>query len=156
MTHLSLYSSPGRSHTCLKPSEPNKLILILSDHRTWFQQSMCFVNMSSANCLRAFLCIVFRRGFLLGWQPCTPTWCRVQHMVWALQADPPTHTHTPLQSLQQCRSFKESIWMWCSARALSFFGWSTRGLFCVDPAILKSWMILATVLQLSFRMLAIF
>ena len=23
MTHLSLYSSPGRRHTCLKPSEPN-------------------------------------------------------------------------------------------------------------------------------------
>ena len=37
MKHLSLYSSPGRSHTCLKPSEPNKLIFISSDHRTWFQ-----------------------------------------------------------------------------------------------------------------------
>ena len=37
MTHLSLYSSPGCRHTCLKPSEPNKLILISSDHRIWFQ-----------------------------------------------------------------------------------------------------------------------
>ena len=37
MTHLSLYSSPGRHHTCLKPSEPNKLIFFSSDHRTWFQ-----------------------------------------------------------------------------------------------------------------------
>ena len=37
MTHLSLYSSPGRRHTCLKPSEPNKLIFISSDHRIWFQ-----------------------------------------------------------------------------------------------------------------------
>ena len=89
MTHLSLYSSPGRCHTCLKPSEPNKLIFISSDHRTWFQQSMCFVDMSSANCLKVFLCIVFRRGFLLGWQPCTPIWCRVRHMVWALTGWPP-------------------------------------------------------------------
>ena len=37
MTHLSLYSSPVRRHSCLKPSEPNKLIFISSDHRTWFQ-----------------------------------------------------------------------------------------------------------------------
>ena len=37
LTHLSLYSSPGRRHTCLKPSEPNKLIFISSDHRTRFQ-----------------------------------------------------------------------------------------------------------------------
>ena len=36
-THLSLYSSPGHHHTWLKPSEPNKLIFISSDHRTWFQ-----------------------------------------------------------------------------------------------------------------------
>ena len=43
---------------------------------------MCFVDMSSANCLQAFLCILFRRGFLLGWQPCTPIWCRVRRMVW--------------------------------------------------------------------------
>ena len=37
MTHLSLYSSPGRCHTCLKPSEKNKLIFISSDRRTRFQ-----------------------------------------------------------------------------------------------------------------------
>ena len=37
MTHLSLYSSPGRRLTCLKPSEPNKLIFISSDYRTRFQ-----------------------------------------------------------------------------------------------------------------------
>ena len=37
MTHLSLYFSPGRRHTCSKPSEPNKLIFISSDHSTWFQ-----------------------------------------------------------------------------------------------------------------------
>ncbi len=35
-THLSLYSSPGVRHTRLTPSEPNKFILVSSDHRTWF------------------------------------------------------------------------------------------------------------------------
>ncbi len=33
-THLSLYSSPGCHHTRLTPSEPNKFILVSSDHRT--------------------------------------------------------------------------------------------------------------------------
>ena len=49
---------------------------------------MYLVDMSSAKCLRALLCIVFRRGFLLGWQPCTPIWCRVQRMVWAITGWP--------------------------------------------------------------------
>ncbi len=40
--------------------------------------------LSSASCLRAFLCIIFRRGFLLGRQPCRPIWCSVRRMVWAL------------------------------------------------------------------------
>ncbi len=34
---FSWYSSPGCHHTCWKPSEPNKFILVSSDHRTWFQ-----------------------------------------------------------------------------------------------------------------------
>ncbi len=33
-THLSLYSSPGCRHTRLTSSEPNKFILVSSDHRT--------------------------------------------------------------------------------------------------------------------------
>ena len=97
MTRLSLYSSPGCRYTCLKPSDSNKLIFISSDHRIWFQQYMCFVDLSSANYLLAFLCIVFRRGFLLGWQSFTPIWCRVRSIVWALTGWLP-----PLQSLQQC------------------------------------------------------
>ncbi len=40
---------------------------------------------SNPNCLRAFLCIIFRRGFLLGQQPCRPIWCSVGHMVWELR-----------------------------------------------------------------------
>ena len=157
MTHLSLYSSPGHRHTCLKPLEPNKLIFISPEHRTWFQWSMCFVDMSSANCLRTFLCIVLRRGFLLGWQPCIPIWCRVRCMVWALTGWPPTSSiSAAILTALLCQSFKESIWMWLSACALSFFGWPTWGLLWVDPTLLKCWMILATVLQLSFRVLAIF
>ncbi len=45
---------------------------------------------SNPNCLRAFLCIIFRRGFLLGQQPCRPIWCSVGHMVWELTGWPPT------------------------------------------------------------------
>ncbi len=45
-THLSLYSSPGCRHTRLTPSEPNKFILVSSDHRTWFQESMSLVCLS--------------------------------------------------------------------------------------------------------------
>ncbi len=33
-THLSLFSSPGCRHTRLTPSEPNKFILVSSDHST--------------------------------------------------------------------------------------------------------------------------
>ena len=112
---------------------------------------MCFVDMSSVNCLEAFLYIVFRRGFLLGWQPCTPIWCRVRRMVWALTGWLPTSSISAamLTGLLR-RSFKESIWMWRSAHAFRFLRWPTRGLFWVDPALLKRWMILATVLQLRF------
>ncbi len=38
----------------------------------------------------AFLCSIFRRGFLLGGQLCRPTWCSVRRMVWALTGWPPT------------------------------------------------------------------
>ncbi len=69
-THLSLYSSPGCCLTRLTPSEPNKFILVSSDHRIRFQQSMSLVCLSSANYLQAFLCIIFRRGVILGRQPC--------------------------------------------------------------------------------------
>ena len=115
------------------------------------------VDMSSANSLEAFFRIVFRRGFLLGWHPCTPIWCRVRGRVWALTGWPPTSSISVVMLTGLLRrSFKESIWKWRSARALNFFGWPTRGLFWVDPALLKRWKILATVLQLSFRVLAIF
>ncbi len=56
---------------------------------------MYLVCLSSANCLRAFLCIIFRRGFLLGRQPCRPIWCSVWRMVWALTEWPPTPPPPP-------------------------------------------------------------
>ena len=100
------------------------------------------VDMSSGNCLRTFLCIAFRRGFLLWWQPCTPIWCRVQCMVWALTGWPPA-----LQSLQQCwqhsytnlskKAFGCDAHHVRSARALSFFRRPTWGLFWVDPTYLS-------------------
>ncbi len=51
---------------------------------------------------------------------------------------------------------KHNLWIWRWARALNFFGRSWLGLFWVDPVLLNRCMILATVLQLSFRVLAIF
>ncbi len=41
---------------------------------------MSVVCLFSANCLQAFLCIIFRRGVLLGRQPCRPIWCSVRRM----------------------------------------------------------------------------
>ena len=76
-THLFLCSSPGCWHTRLTPPKPSKFILASSDHRSWLQWSMSLVCLSSANCLQAFLCIIFRRGFLLGRQPCRPICCRL-------------------------------------------------------------------------------
>ncbi len=118
---------------------------------------MSLVCLSSANCLRAFLRIIFRRGFLLGWQPCRPIWCIVQRMVWALTGWPliPSTSVALLASL--IRLFpKHNLWIWRWARALNFFGWSWRGLFWVEPVLLNHCMVLATVLQLRFRVLAIF
>ncbi len=51
---------------------------------------MLLARLSSANCLQAFLWASFRRGFLLGWQPCKPTCCSVRRMVWALTSWPST------------------------------------------------------------------
>ena len=119
---------------------------------------MCFVDISSANCLRAFLCIVFRRGFPLEWQPWIPIWCRVRRIVWALTGWHPP----PLSSLQQCwqHSYAD-LWK-------KEFGYDAQHVHSASledlpeacsewtPTLLKDWMILATVLQLTFRVLAIF
>ncbi len=101
--------------------------------------------LSSANCLRAFLCIIYRRGFLLGRPPCRPIWCSVRRMVWALTGWP----HTPSTSAAMltalvCLFLKHNLWIWCWARALNFIGRPWRGLFWVEPVLLNRYMVLAT------------
>ncbi len=81
---FSWYSSTGHRHTCWTPSESNKFTLDPSNRRTWFQSFMLLARLSSVNCLQAILWASFRRGFLLGRWPCTPTCCSVWRMVWEL------------------------------------------------------------------------
>ncbi len=73
---------------------------------------MSLVCLSSANCLLVFLCIIFRRGFLLGWQPCRPIWCSVRHMVWALTDWPPTPSTSAAMPAALIRLFPKHIWSW--------------------------------------------
>ncbi len=115
---------------------------------------MSLVCLSSANCLQAFLCIIFRRGFLLGQQPCRPIWCSVRRMVWALTGWPSTPSTSAALLAALIRLFpKHNLWIWRWACALNFFGRPWRGLFCVEPVLLNCCMVLVTVLQLSFRVL---
>ncbi len=44
-----------------------------------------------------------------------------------------------------------NLWIWRWACALNFFGRPWRGLFWVEPVLLNRCMVLATVLQLSFK-----
>ncbi len=136
-----------------------------SHHHAWLQARhtcLCtphlahssLVCLSLANCLQAFLCIIFRRGFFLGWQPCRPIWCSVRRIVWALTGWPPTPSASAAMLAALIRLFpKHNLWIWRWARALNFFGRPWRGLFWVEPVLLNRCMVLATVLQLSFRVL---
>ncbi len=84
---------------------------------------MSLVCLSSANCLRVFLCIIFRRGFLLGRQPCRPIWCSVRRMVWAMTGWPSTpSTSAAMLAALICLFPKHNLWIWCWARPLNFFG----------------------------------
>ncbi len=70
----------------------------------------CALNITcDISCSPTFLCVIFRRGFLLGRQPCRPVWCSVQRMVWALTSWPPLpfnlcsnagSTHTSISQTQ--------------------------------------------------------
>ncbi len=117
------------------------------------------VCLSSANCLQAFLGIIFRRGFFLGRQPCRPIWCSVQCMVWALTGWPP-----PLQHLQQ---YWQHSYVYLPNTTSEYDAEHVHSTSLVDhseacsectvqPVLLNRCMILATVLQFSFRVLAIF
>ncbi len=127
---------------------------------SWFHQtnqSMSLVCSSSANCLWAFLCITFRRGLLLGRQPCRPILCSVRRMVWALTGWPLTASTSAEMLAALIRLFpKHNLWIRCWARALNIFGRPWRGLFWGEPVLLNHCLVLVTVLLLSFRVLAIF
>ncbi len=76
-------------------------------------------------------------------------------MVWALTGCPPTPSTSAAMLAALIHLFpKHNLWIWCWAHALNFFGRPWRGLFWVEPVLLKRCMVLATVLQLSFRVLA--
>ena len=106
---------------------------------------MSLVCLSSANCLQTFLWIIFRRGFLLGRQPCRPIWCSVQRMVWALTGCPPTPSTPATVLAALIRLFsKEDLWIWCWARVLYFFGRTWQSVFWVEPVLLNHCMVLAT------------
>ncbi len=92
---------------------------------------MSLVCLSSANSLQAFLCIIFRRGFLLGRQPCRPIWCSA---VYGLSTDRLTPSTSSEMLAALIRLFtKHNLWIWRWARALNFFGRPWRGLFWMEP-----------------------
>ncbi len=77
--------------------------------------------------------------------------------VWALTGWPPTPSASAAMLAALISLFpKHNLWIWRWTRALNFFGRPWRGLFWVEPVLLNRCMVLATVLQLSFRVLAIF
>ncbi len=111
---------------------------------------MSLVCLSSANCLWAFLCIIFRRCFLLGRQPYKPIWCSVRRMVLALTGWPPTPSASAAMLEALIRLFsKHNLWIWRWAHSLNFFGRPWQGLFWVEPVLLNRCMVLATVLRQS-------
>ncbi len=117
---------------------------------------MSLVCLSSVNCLRAFFALSLEEAFFLGRQPCRPIWCSVLH---GLSTD--RLTSHPFNLCSNAGSThmsisQTSLWIWRWARALNFFGQPWRGLFWVKPVLLNRCMVLATMLQLSFRVLAIF
>ncbi len=81
--------------------------------------------------LFAFLCIIFRRGVLLGRQPCRPIWCSVRRMVWALTGWPPTPSTS---AALICLFLKHNLLIWRWAHALNFFfGFRVRALNLTVP-----------------------
>ncbi len=81
----------------------------------------------------------------------------MQCMVWALTGWPPTPSTSAAMLAALIHLFpKHNLWIWRWACALNFFGRPWRGLFWVEPVLLNRCLVLTNVLQLSFRVLAIF
>ncbi len=100
---------------------------------------MSLVCLSSENCLRDFLCIIFSRGFLLGRQPCRSIWFSVRHMIWALTGWPLTpSTYAAMLAVLLCLFPKHNLWIWRWAHALNFFGTGTcpvKPLYGIDHPV---------------------
>ncbi len=114
---------------------------------------MSLVWLSSVNCLEAFLCIVFRRGFLLGRQSCRPIWCSVWHMVWALTGWPPTLLTSA--AIQHSYGYFPNTTSGYGAEHVHSTSLVGHGEACSEWVLLNHCMVLSTVLQLSFRVLTI-
>ncbi len=151
LTHLSF--TPHLVATTHAWHHLNQISLSWSHQTTGHgsSSSMSLVCLSSAICLQAFLCIIFRRGFLLDNSHADQfdAVCSVWSEHW--QADPPPLQ--PLQALIRLISKTQPLDMTLST-CTQLFGRPWRGLFWVEPVLLNRCMVLATVLQLSFRVLA--
>ena len=79
--HFSQYSSPGRRHTFWTWSEPKRLTLVSSDHKTDSQKDKGLSSWLFRNCKRACLFLGFKRGFQRGRLTCRFAWCSMCRMV---------------------------------------------------------------------------
>src|SRR5271156_913699 len=82
-TSLSFKFSPGFFHTHFLPSDPNLLILVSSDHTTFFQSSTVQCWWAKAKSILAFLCLLERKGFFFFTTGFNPASLRPRCTVWA-------------------------------------------------------------------------
>src|SRR5436190_13837481 len=82
-TSLPLKPSPGFFHTHFLPSDPSLLILVSSDHITFFQSSTVQCWCVRAKSILAFLCFLERKGFFFLATAFRPAALRLQRTVWA-------------------------------------------------------------------------
>src|SRR5215469_4122513 len=64
-TNLSLRPSPAFFHTHFLPSDPKRLILVSSDHTTFFQSSRVQSWWAMAKSNLSLICFLVRRGLFL-------------------------------------------------------------------------------------------
>ncbi len=139
-THLSLYSSPGCRHSRLTPSEPNKFILVSFRPQDMVPVIHVHVQvcLSSPNCLRAFLCIIFKKRLSSGTTAMQTNLMQCAAYGLSMTGWPPT-----LQPLQQCWQhsylFFQNTTVWQDAEHVqsTYFGQPWRGLFWVEPVLLN-------------------
>src|SRR5215469_17124646 len=72
-TNLSFRPSPAFFHTHFLPSDPKRLILVSSDHTTFFQSSKVQSWWAIAKSNLSFLCLSVKRGLFLFTTAIIPT-----------------------------------------------------------------------------------